>query len=394
MTTESKKMDKCRVQITATLDADEAKACVKEVEKQFMREARIPGFRQGKAPIELIRKDFSEQLKNEINREAFNKHHLAAVKDTKLEALGITEVSAIACTAEGGTFTFTIEVEPEFKLPTYKGLKISEKDTKVEDAAVKDQVEQLRLAYATYDAAKEGDVVGEGDFAEIDYEGTVDGKSILEIAPEAKVVASGKGFWAQVLEGRFLKEILDALKGMKAGETKSDIKVTFDKKAAPDALKGKKALYTVTLKSLKKRVLPTDEEFAKKAKSESIEALTKTIREEMEKQAIAAEATRRENEALEMLLKKVDFEVPQTYVQRATDQNLQNFAERAQYAGIPAEYFEKNRDKIIKEAEESAERNVRLHFLLKAIAKAEKIECKEEEMPAKVIEFILANAKK
>ena len=394
MTTESKKMDKCRVQITATLDADEAKACVKEVEKQFMREARIPGFRQGKAPIELIRKDFSEQLKNEINREAFNKHHLAAVKDTKLEALGITEVSAIACTAEGGTFTFTIEVAPEFKLPTYKGLKVSEQDTKVEDAAVEEQVTHLREGYAKYEDAKEGDVVEDGDFAEIDYEGTVDGKSILEIAPEAKVVASGKGFWTQVLEGRFLKEILEALKGMKAGETKGDIKVTFDKKAAPDPLKGKKAVYTVTVKTFRKRVLPTDAEFVEKAKAESLDALKKTIREEMEKQAVAAESARRENEALEMLLKKVDFDVPESYVQRATDQSLQQFAQRAQYMGISPEYIEKNRDKIIKDAEESAIKNVRLHFLLEAIAKAEKIEAKPEEIGQKVVEFILANAKK
>lgn len=394
MTTESKNLDKCRVQITATLTADEAKACVKEVEKQFVREARIPGFRQGKAPIELIRKDFSSQLKSEINRMAFTKYHADAVKEAKIDSLGISEVSAIACTDEGGSFTFTVEVAPEFKLPTYKGLKISEKDTKVEDGAVDEQVNQLRLAYASYESAKEGDAIAEGDFAEIDYEGTIDGKSILEIAPEAKVVASGKGFWTQVQEGRFLAEILDALKGMKAGETKGDIKVTFDKNSAPDALKGKKAVYTITLKSFRKRILPTDAEFAERAKAESIDALKKTIREQMEKQAVEQEAARRESEALEMLLKKVDFDVPETYVQRATDQNLQTFAQRAQYAGIPAEYFEKNRDKIIKDAEEAAVRNVRLHFLLKAIAKAEKIEAKEEEVGKKVVEFILANAKK
>ncbi|MBQ8126399.1 MAG: trigger factor [Kiritimatiellae bacterium] len=393
MKTTNKKLGNCQVELTVTLDADETKAIVKDVEKAFVREAKLPGFRPGKVPIELIRKEFAQGLKQETDRAIFQRNIAAAVKDAALDEVAIADVKDITFNAEGASFVATIDVKPVFKLPAYKGLKIEKKDTAVSDETVQDHLNRLRMAYAKYEDAKEGEAVSEGDFVQIDYAGTVGGKPILEIAPDAKIVANGTGFWTQVEEGRFLPEILDAVKGMKAGETKEGVKATFDKEAAPEGLKGAKALYTVTLKSFRRRILPTDAEFIEKAKAESLEKLAATVREQLEKQATEQEAVRRENEAVELLLKKADFDVPPSQVRRATDGYLQQLAERAQYSGLNAEYFEKNRDKIMKDAEESATKQVRLWYLIDAIAEAEKIEAKDEEKGKKVIDFVLANAK-
>ena len=393
MKTTNKKLGKCQVELTVTLDADETKAIVKDVEKAFVREAKLPGFRPGKVPIELIRKEFAQGLKQETDRAIFQRNIAAAVKDAALDEVAIADVKDVTFNAEGASFVATIDVKPVFKLPAYKGLKIEKKETAVSDETVQDHLNRLRMAYAKYEDAKEGEAVSEGDFIQIDYAGTVGGKPILEIAPDAKIVANGTGFWTQVEEGRFLPEILDAVKGMKAGETKEGVKATFDKEAAPEGLKGAKALYTVTLKSFRRRILPTDAEFIEKAKAESLDKLAATVREQLEKQATEQEAVRRENEAVELLLKKADFDVPPSQVRRATDGYLQQLAERAQYSGLNAEYFEKNRDKIMKDAEESATKQVRLWYLIDAIAEAEKIEAKDEEKGKKVIDFVLANAK-
>ncbi len=394
MKTSSKAQDKCQVKISVTLDADEMKAIIKDVEKVFVREAQIPGFRKGKVPLALVRKEFASGLKQEIERAMFQKHYPEAVKAEKVEEVALADVQDLKYDDNGGSFVAFVEVKPTFKLPTYKGLKVEFKDAKVEDSAVKDQMERLRAAYATYEDAKDGDAVAEGDFVQIDYEGTVDGKKILEINPEAKIVGEGKGFWTQVEEGRFLPEILDAVKGMKIGETKEGVKAKFDKDAAPDGLKGAKAVYTVTLKGFRRRVLPDDKAFAEKAKAESVEKLAATIRESMEKRAVEQESARRENEAIDLLMKKVDFEVPGSQVRRAMDGYLQELAQRAQYSGLDASYFEKNRDQILKDAEATATKQVRLWYVIDAIAKEEKIEAKDEEKGKKVIEFILANAKK
>ena len=394
MKTSSKSLENCQVKVSVTLEAEEVKDIVKDVEKVFLREAQLPGFRKGKVPLQLIRREFADGLKQEIQRAIFQKKYPEALKAEGIEELALADVQAMKYDADGASFDAIVEVKPTFKLPTYKGLKVEFKDAKVEDAAVNDQVERLRAAYAKYEDAKEGEAVAAGDFVQIDYEGLVGKKKILEINPEAKIVAEGKGFWTQVEEGRFLPEILDAVKGMKVGETKEDVKAKFDKESAPEGLKGEKATYTVTLKSFRRRILPTDAEFAEKAKEESFDKLVRNIRESMEKSAVEQEAARRENQAIELLMKKVDFDVPQSQVGRATEGYLQELAQRAQYSGLNAEYFEQNREKILKDATDVATKQVRLWYVLDAIAEAEKIEAKDEEKGKKVMEFILANAKK
>jgi len=394
MKTSTKNLDKCQVQLTVALDAEEMKAVVKEVEKTFVREARLPGFRPGKVPIEIIRKEFADGLAQETRREMFRKHYSNAVKAEGIDEVALVNLQDVKVDSDGGEFTAVIDVKPKFKLPTYKGLKVSEKDTKVPEQAVTEQLERLRSAYSKFEDATENDVVSSGDFVQIDYSGTVDGKSILEIAPEAKVVASGTGFWVQVEEGRFLPEILDAVKGMKVGETKEGVAAKFANEGAPEGLGGKDAVYTVTLKAARRRVLPTDAEFAEKAKVESVDKLAADIRESLEKQAIHAESVRRENEAIDLILKKVDFDVPQSQVDAAMDSYLKELEQRAIYSGLDASYFEKNSEKIRKDAENAALRQVRLWYIIDAIAEAEKIEAKDDEKGKKVVELILANAKK
>ena len=394
MKTSIKKEDKCKVKLTVNLDAEEIKAIVKDVEKAFVREAQLPGFRKGKIPLELIRKEFANGLKQEIQRAMFQKNYAEAIKAEKVDEVALANVEDVSYDENGGSFVATVEVKPEFKLPTYKGLKITLNDTTVKDEAVQDQMTRLRAAYAKFEDAKEGDVVEDGDFIQIDYEGMVGKQKILEINADAKVVAEGKGFWTQVEEGRFLPEILEAVKGMKAGETKENISAKFAKESAPEGLGGKKATYTVTLKSFRKRVLPTDAEFVEKAKAESLEKLTATIRESLEKAAVNREMARRENEAVDLLLKKADFEVPESQVRRATDAYLNELAQRAQYSGLDVSYFEKNREKILADAEATATKQVRLWYIIDAIAAAEKIEAKDDEKGKKVVEFILANVKK
>jgi trigger factor len=394
MKTSSKSLENCQVKLDVTLDAEETVKVIKDVEKAFMREVQIPGFRKGKVPLEIIRKDFASGLKSEIQNALVQRNYKAAVEAEKIEALAIMDVTDVTYGAEGGSFSVTVDVKPTFKIPTYKGLKIEFKDTKIEDSLVKDQMNRLRAAYATYEDAKEGEVVAEGDFVQINYEGTVSKQKISEVAPDAKVIAEGKGFWTQVEEGRFIPEILEALKGMKAGETKAKIKVAFDKEQAPEGLKGKKGDYTVTLERFRRRILPDDATLIEKSKGESIEKMEATIRESLEKRAVDMEAARRENQAIELLMRKVDFAVPKCQVYGALDGVLEEFKQRAMMSGVDPAQLEQNKDKIREDAEKAAEQRVRLWYVLDAIAEAEKIEAKDEEKGRKVLEFILANAKK
>lgn len=383
---ETKESSPCVMALSVKAEADETKAPYQKVLNVFMREASIPGFRKGKVPLNIIKQKFQQEIAHECQQACFSEFYSKALKESGLDAVNLQNVTDVLFTPETGfSCTALVEVKPTFDLPKYKKLAIKAGDATVTDEQVTERLESFRKAFAKFEDAKEGDAIAEGDFVQFDYAGALDDKAktpLAEVAPDQKAVCGATGFWTQLEEGRFLPEILDALKGMKAGETKDDVKVKFPKDNAPEALKGKKCVYTVTVKGFRRRTLPDDATFAADAKAESLDALRAQIREQMEKDAAAAELENRKGQAIELLLKKADFAVPPSLVQRQIQSYLQDLAQRAQYSGMSADYIEQNRDKILADAEANAVRQVRLSYILLGIAKAENIEATDADVNA------------
>ena len=383
---ETKESSPCVMALSVKAEADETKAPYQKVLNVFMREASIPGFRKGKVPLNIIKQKFQQEIAHECQQACFSEFYPKALKESGLDAVNLQNVTDVLFTPETGfSCTALVEVKPTFDLPKYKKLAIKAGDATVTDEQVTERLESFRKAFAKFEDAKEGDAIAEGDFVQFDYAGALDDKAktpLAEVAPDQKAVCGATGFWTQLEEGRFLPEILDALKGMKAGETKDDVKVKFPKDNAPEALKGKKCVYTITVKGFRRRTLPDDATFAADAKAESLDALRAQIREQMEKDAAAAELENRKGQAIELLLKKADFAVPPSLVQRQIQSYLQDLAQRAQYSGMSADYIEQNRDKILADAEANAVRQVRLSYILLGIAKAENIEATAADVNA------------
>ncbi len=381
MNVEKKPDEGCTVKLIVKADAAEIADECKKVLNTFLREAAIPGFRKGKVPLAVIQQKFADGIKQESEQACFRKLYPQALKEAAVEPIELTGVTDVLLDpATGFSFTAIVEVRPEFSLPKYKKLAVKAGDTTVKDEAVEQQLEQFRVAFAKYEDAKEGETIGDGDFVNFDYKGQLNGQPLSEIVPDQKAVCGAEGFWTQIEDGRFLPEILAALKGMKAGETKKEVVVKFPDDAAPEALKGKSCDYELTVKSFRRRVLPDDKTFLENAKAESLDALRKDIRERLEKQAIAADLENRRNQAIELLLKKCDFDVPASLVRRQTAAYLKDLEQRAQYAGLSGDYIEQNRDKILADAENHAVQQVRLGYVLEEIAKAENIEITEDDI--------------
>ncbi len=383
---ETKESSPCVIALSVKAEADEVQAEYKKVLNVFMREAVIPGFRKGKVPLNIIKQKFQKEIADECKQACFREFYPKAVKESGIAAVNLQNVTDVLFTPETGfSCTALVEVKPDFDLPKYKKLSIKAGDTKVTDEQVTERLEGFRKAFAKFEDAKEGAVIADGDFVQFDYSGALDIKAktpLSEVVPDQKAICGGTGFWTQLEEGRFVPEILEALKGMKIGETKDDVKVKFPKDNAPEAIKGKKCVYTVTVKAFRTRVLPDDAAFVEAAKAESLDALRKQFREQMEKDAVAAELEGRKNQAIELLLKKADFAVPPSLVQRQIQSYLQDLAQRAQYSGLSADYIEQNRDKILADAETNATRQVRLSYILLGIAEAEKIEASDADVTA------------
>jgi trigger factor len=351
-----------------------------------LREVSVPGFRKGKVPMAVVKERFQGDIVKECAGACFREFYPKAVKEAGLDVVSLQDVEEMQFTPETGcSFTAKVEVKPAFDLPKYKKLSIKPGEVSVTDAQVDEHLESFRKAFAKFEDAKDGEAVGDGDFVQFDYSGFLDDGTktpLSEVVPDLKAVCSAEGFWTQLEEGRFIPEILEALKGMKAGEMKDDVKVTFPQDNAPDALKGRACTYTVAVKSFRRRALPDDAAFVEAAKAESLDAMRAQFREQMEKDARAAELEGRRNQAIEQLLAKADFDVPPSLVQRQTHSYLEDLAMRAQYQGVSGDYIEKNRDRIIADAETNAARQVRLSYILLGIADAEKIEATDADVAA------------
>lgn len=297
MKTESKMTGPCRAELVLTLSAEEAGEIVKKVERAAVAKARMPGFRAGKVPLALVRKAYAPAIEQNKCEAMIAKHLYDAAKEQQLQVLAIAKVEDFACTPEGGSLTVAVDVKPVFELPAYKGLELEKRDVKITDKEVDEILETMRRSISPYEDAAEGAEAADGDFACFDYSGTLDGKPLAEVVPEAKTAAAGTGVWMTIEEGRFLPELIAALKGMKVGDKKEGIEVAADLPNIPEALRTGKIVYTVELKQLRVSKPISDEELAKTLNVENLDAARKMVRDSRQARLDAEELERRRQAA-------------------------------------------------------------------------------------------------
>src|SRR5213075_759394 len=235
------------------------------IANNFSRFAKIPGYRPGKAPRAVIDKRFRKEIQEELTKKLVSKGYHEAIEQQQLHVASLTNIEDVQFGEDKSMrFRATVVTAPEFELPDYKNIPVQAPDTKVSDAEVDSALERLRDQSADF-----VDVPGRGlqmgDFAVLDFEGSVDTKPISEIAPQAgKNLQGGKKFWLHLASENFLPNFCEQLIGQKSGETRLVI-VQFPDDFPVKELAGKKADYAVTLREIKEKILaPVDDVLAAK----------------------------------------------------------------------------------------------------------------------------------
>ena len=391
MKSTNKALENCQVEFVFEYDAEEMKAIVKKVEKEYFKHASIPGFRRGKVPPEIIRKEFAGQIANDVKRAMISEEDKikAEVQNSGLDVFSLASVTKCDYTADGGSMTFIYEVYPGFEVPDYKSIKIDNSEASLPEGAVDEYIESIRSMVSSYEDAKEGEIAGAKDFVQVDYSGIVDGKSVGEVAPEAKALAQGNGFWSKVNGAGMLPGLFKCVEGMKAGETKDGVEVEFGD-VAPEALKGKKGVYSITLKAFRKLVPADDAKVLEAMKAANMDELKERLQKEMLKEAEAANLSRRREEAAQALLKGQEFSIPASLQSRFLNVLARNVAQSYARHFTAEEDLKAamERDGIYDKVAEQAAKNARLFCVCRKIAQAEKIE--SDNTVQSVIDFILA----
>ena len=378
----------CTAELNVSIDAEEMAGFRKDALAAICAKVSLPGFRKGKVPRSIVEQRFADSVTGETMELAVRKTAVDAAKEAGIDTAKIYAIPEVKDTSykagEGMIYTVTVETAPSVEVPDLAALKIEKKDVEPTPEEIDSVVAVYRDNAARYEDAKEGETAADGDYASIDYSGTVDGKPISEIAPDAKAVDSAKGFWVALREGSFLPEIIEALKGMKPGEEKK-VEVKFPEgDPAPEGLAGATAEYSVKMDTLRKKILPGDEEFFAHLGVKSMEEVRDSAASGIRRRKETEDARRREDAAVEFITKGVSFDLPPSLVRAERNRYLEELRGRAQQSGLPADYFEKNRDEIMAQAEEAALNKTRLSLVLLKVAKDRGLNPEESEVAAEV----------
>lgn len=337
------------------------------------KKARIPGFRPGHAPQHVLRIHFKEEAKQEVLKHLLSRSFYDAVKQESLPVIGYPKIDNIEFDETRLKFKALVEMRPKLKLDKYFGLNVKRELVVIQDSEISETLKRIQESQAKFESVENREAKL-GDYLICDYTLNVDGKEAEKKDNE----------WFEIREKDYLEGFSQQLIGAKIAEVR-EVRVTFPKEYARKDFAGKAATFTLTVKEMKEKKLPTlDDELAKSLGDYStFEELKKEILKDMQEHKSKESEVKLEKALLDELIKKSKFDVPLGMVERRLEALVEEGVQSLMYQGIKKEEVEKERDKFKKSLLPEAERQVRISFLLDEIAEREKIKATQEDIDSK-----------
>ncbi len=353
----------------------------------FARYAKIPGYRPGKAPRRVIEAKFKKEIQEELTKKLVSKSYRDAVAEKQLRVVSLTNLEDVKI-GDDKTMRFraTVITAPEFDLPDYKNITVQLPPLEVTEEEVNTAMERLRDQSADFVEVEPERALQMEDFAVIDFEGTIEGRPISEIAPEAsKNLHGGKKFWLRMGPENFLPNFCEQLVGQKKEETRLVI-VTFPADLPVKELAGKKADYAVTLREIKQKVLPElDDAFATKlTKDKTLAELRAMVAHDLEHEKEHAMEQAKESQIVKALHEQTQFDLPSQLLRNETRRALGELVQRNRQRGVPDEMLKSKEKELVEGAGSLAAHRLKTNFILHRIAEAEKIQVTPEEVEERI----------
>ena len=380
MKTDVQDINPTRKTIAVSVTSEEITKQEAKLIKDFQRQAKIPGFRPGKAPENMVRSRFAKDIQQELKQRVISQAHQEGVADADFEVFTIVELEEGEITSgQDAVITFTVDVIPEFNLPAYEGLKVSAEPTDASDEEVTKMLDQILSQRAEFNVAEKA--AEKGDYVQCGYEGKIGDELVADLVPDATMYGSQKTTWEEAgsEDAPGVRAIIDGLVGMKAGDAK-EVTMEFPEDFKPEALAGKTAVYSLEAKEVREKVMPEmDEAFFKSLQVKDEAELRERIAENISNQKKQQNANAERQQITEELLKAVDFPIPESGVERETESVLRDFMRRNMQQGVSAEEFEKHKESLHEGASKAAHDRLKSRLILTKIAEKEKIKVENED---------------
>lgn len=350
------------------------KAADKELDT-LLPKAKIHGFRPGKAPREIARKQFSHQIKSQAIEKVINEAVQDALTSNNIVPISQAHISDVVFEENKPiSFTARVDVFPKVELNKYKDFNFKKVTVEISDGDIDDALITLQERDMTYEPVENRDTVQKGDVAVIDFEGKKDG-----VAFEG---GSAKGFSLNIGSGQFIPGFEDGVVGMKKGETK-DLNLTFPKEYNSAELAGKDVVFTVTVHEIKEKVKPEiNDDFARDIdpNSKGLDDLKGKLKKGLQTEADEATQLEAFGQILEQIVKENPFEVPYSFVKEQSDRLAFNAMNQFYQMGLNPEQvgisFEMMAQRYLAQAEEQ----VKQAIVINEVAKLEKIAVEDEDI--------------
>jgi trigger factor len=376
--TKTTELPDSRVRVEVEVPTEALERELKTAASQLGREMRVPGFRSGKVPPEVVLQQVGrEAVLDEAVRRGLPGWYEEALADAGIQTVGDPQVDLNDLPEKGAALAFTIEVGvvPPAELGEYKGVEVGRREPKVDDQEVQAELERIRESLASLENVDRE--AGDGDYVVMDYVGSVDGTPFEG--------GEGRGQVVELGSGRLIPGFEEQLAGASAGEERT-VELTFPGDYPAEELAGKNASFAVEVKEVKEKRLPElDDDFAVEAGGyDSLDEL----RAEIEARVGQAEERAIEGEfreaAVDAVVDQAKIEVPHELVHSKAHEMWHRTSNRLAAQGInPEQYLQmtgKTEEELVVESEADAETALKREAVLAAIVQAEGIEVTDEEI--------------
>ncbi len=359
--------------------------------KELRQEAAIPGFRKGHAPQKLLEKKFSNDVKEQVRRALISESYQLAVEKNSLQVIGEPEFEnpdQIKLQDDQPlTYTFSIEVQPDIKLPELKGIKIKKPKIQVTEEHIDQAMKNLREQQGTL-IPVEGRGVQDNDYIIAEVHAMVD-NNVVHHSPEAQIVVRpGR------LAGIQVEDLPKQLQGMKPAEMRT-VRLTVPPDYPTESLRGKELQIDITVKDIKRlEAAEINQQFLDDLGFANEKELRDALREQMEERIKGDIQQAMRNQVVEHLLKEVTVDLPTRLSLRQADRVVNRRAVSLMMRGVSRDVIEANVSRLRMGAEEEAVKELKSFFILQQVAKDQDVDVSEAELNGRIATIALQQGKR
>lgn len=370
-------LSSCRTELGIEVGAERWEPDYRAVCQKYLRKARVPGFRPGRAPLPIVQQRYRDSIRADFLEAAVRKYFKEAVESESLAPLSLPKIADVDF-APGQPFTFraTFEVPPALELPNYKGLEVEQVPTEVTDEEVETVLGQLREQSAEY-LPVEDRPARSGDHAVISLEGKYSTPGREDIRDDDVTCELGGEGTPQ--------EFTDNLSGAQCGETRT-FAVTYGDDHPNRQLAGQQVHYRVELKAVRQKRLPElNDEFAKDAGDySSLEDLRAKVRADSVERKEKAARSEMQSRLIDRLVEDTSFEVPEVLVEEQLEARLKDAVQALMMQGVHPSTLKLDWNRFRQQQREKAVLDVKRGVLLEHIAEREQLTVSNEEMEEEI----------